>query len=431
MNDRKFKLLSTTDYVLRFLTLIVGFVFLFSGFVKAVDPMGTTIKIQDYLSSFGWEFAKPYSDFLSFLLFSTEFVVGGALVFRIFPKFFHRFALLIMLFMTPLSLYLYIANPISDCGCFGDAIKLTNGETLAKNLVLLVFVLLILKRSFLEHLGVRKLFSSLTLFILVAWIVGFGYYNQSNLPMFDFRPYKVGANIMKMKQLPEGARPDEYDYGFIYSKDGEERRFTLDNYPAKDSSWTFVRNDSELIRAGDHAIAEDFLFFSPNGEEKSDSLLSLRTPLFVVVSHDLQESNVEIGELRRLVAFAWGIGSGIVLASAAEHPQNLDWMREKEINIPDFFGDKVLLKTIIRSNPGYLLLHEGTIVGKWHAGKLPKDEDLNQILKRMRGETIKKQGVNSSLLLAVGGLVVLIGLIYWIVRNRSRHRNPRKINRYY
>ena len=211
----------------------MAIVFIFSGFVKAVDPLGTQYKIQDYLEAFGWTSLVPaFFPFLASVLQAMiEFCLGVYLLFGIRRRTTPLFMLLIMGVMTPLTLWLAIDNPISDCGCFGDAVVLTNWQTFWKNCFLLLAAVSVFKwRNCITPL-ITKRFDWLVALYTFLYILGMTLYCYRELPVFDFRPYHIGADIRKGMEIPEGAQPTVYETRFILKKDGVEKEFSLENYP--------------------------------------------------------------------------------------------------------------------------------------------------------------------------------------------------------
>ncbi|MDR1652520.1 MAG: DoxX family membrane protein, partial [Prevotellaceae bacterium] len=210
------------NVVLTVVRLLLGCVFIFSGFVKAVDPLGTAYKFQEYFAAFGDSFT--HFNFLALpfaiVLIAGEFVVGVNLIFKIYVRTTSFLALLFMLVMTGLTLWIYIMNPVTDCGCFGDALVISNSATFWKNVVLLAFAIYLFIRS----VKIRPLFMPVaqivTELVFIAAILGFMVWNLSHLPVIDFRPYKIGVNIEQEMQIPQEAPADVYDIKFIYSKDG-------------------------------------------------------------------------------------------------------------------------------------------------------------------------------------------------------------------
>ena len=226
--------------------LLLALTFILSGFVKAVDPLGTQYKINDYLGALHLRELVP--DFAtlsaSVLLSAAEFVIGICLLFAIRRRLVSRIALSVMVVMTIITLWLAIDDPISDCGCFGDALVLTNWQTFWKNVVLLLLAAIVTRWP----LDMARMISRSNQWIVlnyaalfILFIAGYCLYD---LPIFDFRPYHVGANIQEGMEVPEGAQQPQFETTFIMEKDGARKEFTLDNYP--DSTWTFI--DSKTIQ---------------------------------------------------------------------------------------------------------------------------------------------------------------------------------------
>ena len=248
--------------------LVVGLTFIFSGFVKAVDPLGTVYKLQDYAEAVGLTSIAPSLIWgqdgsgswlltaLSIALSLFEFSLGIAMLFAMKRKQTTRTTLAFMIVMTCITVWIYIANPVSDCGCFGDAIRLTNGQTLLKNIVLTALTVLTViwwerMPRLISHSNRWIVLHYSACFILVVAAL-----SLYHLPLFDFRPYHIGADIKKGMEIPEGAEQPEFKTTFIMEKNGERREFGLDDYP--DSTWTFIDSQSELIKAGYEPPIHDF-----------------------------------------------------------------------------------------------------------------------------------------------------------------------------
>ena len=216
-----------------FSRIITGIVFIFSGFVKGVDPLGSTYKFTDYFNAFHLGFLEPVALPLAVFLSSTELVLGITLLIGYRMRVTAWVLLLFMSFFTILTLILALTNPVTDCGCFGDALILTNWQTFFKNIVLMIFVLVIFTGRF-KYSTIRQ---PLTEWIVVAFFfaatVIFSLYNYMHLPVLDFRPYSIGTNIREGMTIPEGAPEDVYSTELIYKnkKTGQEKSFTLENFP--------------------------------------------------------------------------------------------------------------------------------------------------------------------------------------------------------
>jgi uncharacterized membrane protein YphA (DoxX/SURF4 family) len=371
---------NTKNNILLIARIIFGLVFLFSGFVKAVDPLGTAYKISDYLEAF----SLTSLDFLAFpaslLLIATEFTIGFNILFNIHLKASTWAASLFMLVMTPVTLYLAISNPISDCGCFGDAIVMTNWQTFYKNVVLCIILAIIAllqsqTRPWLSNFG-----ASIVTLIPILISFGISIYCYNLLPIIDFRPYKIGNNIIEGMQIPEDAPLDKYETTFFYEKDGVEQAFTLDNYPAEDSTWTFVRQESKLIEQGFVPPIHDFSIITEDGDI-TDLVLEDAGYTLLVISHKVEKASTKnIKCVKSTIANAKKAGAKVIWLTSSYTDDIDNFKSEYEIN--DTFGatDDITLKTIVRSNPGLVLIKDATVIEKWHHNSLPTKEKLNQLI---------------------------------------------------
>ena len=239
---------------------LLGVVYIFSGVVKAIDPLGTVYKIEDYLKAFGGFFSDllPLAEVAAWALIITELLLGVCMVMNVRTKWTSWIALAFYCVMTPLTLYIALTNPVSDCGCFGDAVVLTNWQTFWKNAVLIVLALALVALR--KH--VRQLWGGWMELVIVATslaaVLSFKTWTIQHLPVIDFRPYKIGNHLPTLMEYPEDAEADVYEFSFVYEKDGVEERITLDNNPKGDSTRTFVRQESKLIKKGYEPPIHDF-----------------------------------------------------------------------------------------------------------------------------------------------------------------------------
>lgn len=357
---------------------VLAVVFMFSGFVKAVDPLGTKYKIQDYIEAFGWSAFMP--DFVPFLasvlLGILEFCLGVYLFFGIRRIIAPRAVALVMALMTPLTFWLALDNPVSDCGCFGDALVLSNWETFWKNVVLLIMALVVLRW--------RKCISPLVT-VRFDWVIalyGFLYifamlvYSYRELPVFDFRPYHVGANIREGMEIPEGKKPTVYETLFVLEKDGEEKVFSLDNYP--DSTWTFVDSKTVVKEKGYEPPIQDFsVIRMEDGEDVTEQILSDKGYTFLLVSHQLDRADESaIDLINELYDYCLMYGYGFYALTSSGDEDIQRWREETGAEYPFCLVDNITLKTMIRSNPGVMLLKEGTVIKKWSVNNLPDEYEL-------------------------------------------------------
>ena len=353
---------------------VVALTFIFSGYVKAIDPLGTQYKLQDYLEVIGLSAYVPDSLTLaaSVALGGLEFCLGVLLLFAIRRRLVTRLLLLFMAVMTPVTLWLAIDNPIKDCGCFGDAVVLTNWETFYKNVVLLAATVLLYRRP----LMMPRFISRSNQWIVTTYTVLFILVSSSmslyTLPPFDFRPYHIGADIRKGMEIPEGAPQPQFETTFIMEKDGQRKEFTLDNYP--DSTWTFI--DSKTVQTAEGYVPpiHDFSIQTMDGgEDITDSVIGRKGYVFLLVAPHLEyASDSNFGEIDAIYEYSVDHGYPFYALTASMQDAVAHWRDITGAEYNFYNTDDITLKTIIRSNPGLLLLKDGVVIGKWSHNDLPK-----------------------------------------------------------
>jgi hypothetical protein len=351
--------------------IIIGLTFIFSGTVKAIDPLGFAYKFHDYFMAFNLGFLDWFSLPLAILLCTAEFAAGVSVLTGIRQKTGIWIIMILMVIFTPLTFILALTNPVSDCGCFGDAIHMTNWQTFWKNVILISLALVLYK----ERKQIRYAFSSFTEWVtisigIVVFIL-FALINLRYLPVLDFLPYKTGVKISEKMVIPEGAKIDEYNTTFIYEKDGIKKEFTLDNYPANDTTWKFVDQKSVLIKKGYQPPIHDFSINLLNGEDITQKVLSHRGYSVLMISRKMEDAGnkrLSDGFILGNYCLSNGINFYILTASGTDEVKKYD--RGLEL----CSVDETTLKTMVRANPGYILLKEGTIIGKWSWANLPEKE---------------------------------------------------------
>jgi uncharacterized membrane protein YphA (DoxX/SURF4 family) len=362
---------------------LLGLVFVFSGVVKAIDPLGTVYKIEDYLKAFGGFFTEllPLAEVAAWGLIILELLLGVCMLLNIRTQWTSWLALFFYLVMTPLTLYIALTNPVSDCGCFGDAVVLTNWQTFWKNVVLILLAILLVALR--KH--TRQLWSNwmeLVLVVLTIVVaVAFMTWTKLHLPIKDFRPYKIGNHLPTLMEYPEDAEPDQYDISFVYAKDGVEQTFTLENYPKGDSTWTFVRQESRLIKKGYEPPIHDLEILNADYEDLTWDILESEEPVTLVVMYDLakadksQIAKVEAlasnlspfasssdtlpleGELEGAFYILTGSGTNDIINFCLEYPALSDYICT---------CDPVTLKTIVSANPGVIVVQNGIVIDKYN-----------------------------------------------------------------
>ena len=369
-NSNKNQSLETAGNVLLQISrFLLGGVFIFSGFVKAIDPLGFTYKIEDYLRAFGGIFESFSVIALpaAILLSTIELLIGLNFVFSVQLKRTSLLALIFMLVMTPLTLYIALKNPVTDCGCFGDALVISNWATFYKNLVLITLVALMLNfhTKIRSHLVPSMQWVAVGVFVFIG--MSLSVYSYRHLPLIDFRPYKIGVNIPAAMILPDNAPSDKYETTFLYSKDGQIKEFTLENYPKGDSSWVFVDQKSVLLSKGYQPPVHDFSIVNGKFEDITEKVLYNPGYTYLLTMYDLaktSEKGAKKAELIYQMALKSGTAFYALTASSDADIQN--FKQKTGVTYPFCKTDPITLKTIIRGNPGLVLIKKGTVVGKWN-----------------------------------------------------------------
>jgi len=420
MNEKAKKIAAETGRIL------IGCVFIFSGFVKAVDPLGSAYKFGDYFTAFGMPWLNALTLPASFILSGLEFLLGVFILAGIYRKGTSLLILLFMIFMTVLTFYLALENPVSDCGCFGDALVISNWETFFKNIILSIFAIII----FIWKKYITPLFSIRSYWMVglysTLFIFGVSVYCYVNLPIIDFRPYKIGVNISESMNIPEGAPQDEYSTVFIYEKDGVKQEFTLENYPADDPEWTFVDSKSELIKKGYTPPIHDFTITTLEGDDITDIVLEDTSYTFLLISYKLEKANdSNVDNINEIYDFSQQYNYPFYCLTASEDKQINNWIENTGAEYPICTTDEITLKTIIRSNPGLLLLKKGSIVNKWPQRDLPQNELLKAPLNQtILGETPPNREMEKTLT-AAG--ILFIPLIVISISDFLYFRRKKKI----
>jgi triosephosphate isomerase len=291
--------------------------------------------------------------------------------------------MLLMIIFTPLTFILALTNPVSDCGCFGDAIQLTNWQTFGKNVVLIILAtFLFVNRNKVINVIEPKAEWAFTATMAMIFVL-FALYNLRYLPVIDFLPYKTDVNIAENMAIPEGATPDKYETTFIYEKDGVRKEFDLKNYPADDTSWIFVDQRSVLLEKGYEPSIHDFTLTSQAGENLTEEILSYDGMSLFMISKKLAEASKK----RILKGFDLGtycMNKGIrFYVLTASGPEEI---KNHETGQQFCTVDETTLKTMVRTNPGYILLENGVIKGKWSWANVPEGEWFGSRKKEDRSQ---------------------------------------------
>ena len=344
--------------------------FLFSGFVKANDPLGTVYKLEDYFSAWGITgIPELFVLMLAIGIALFEFVLGVYLFFGMRRKWVSRITLVFMACMTLLTVYIAIANPVSDCGCFGDAIVLTNVQTLLKNIVLLGAAIVVFRWYRLQpHLINTKVYWIVST-IFSLGLLAYAVYCLYALPIIDFRPYKVGTDLRKMVEVPEEQRP-QFEVTVVYEKDGKTLELSIDD-DDPDSTWTYVETKRKQISGASQQIINDF-YLEYGDEDVTNDILANEGYTMLLCAPDLQTADESImDKINDLYDYAQANDIMFYCLTASDETARNRWADYTGAEYLFCTADERTLKTMVRSNPGLILLHDGQVVRKWSRWNFP------------------------------------------------------------
>lgn len=370
-----------TKYIVEIARVIVGLTFLFSGFVKTIDPLGSAYKIEDYLIAFHFPALLSWAFPLAVSLCVAEISIGFFILLGIYRKWTSRILILFMLVMTPLTLYLALKNPVKDCGCFGDAFVISNWETFFKNIFLSIcsIAITLLWRQ-ITPIYSKKTAKYVAVFLILSGVL-LSLYNVIYRPLIDFRPYKIGAHIPGLMQ-EDASNGAQFENVFVYEKDGKKRTFSETNYPWQDSTWTFVEMNTKMVKEGKAPQIEDFdiVLLRKNdstktwekGNDITGEILSNTSYTLLMIAYQLPEmSESQFLKLKDIHAFAVEHQFSFYCLTASSLPKIDAWEHQNNTGFLFCHADERTLKTIIRSNPGLVLIKNGTIINKWDKSSIP------------------------------------------------------------
>lgn len=366
--------------------VVVGLLFIFSGLIKANDPMGFGYKLQEYFEVFHISFLHNYATALAIFLCTLEIILGALLLLGLWSVRVAWGLLLIIIFFTFLTFYSAFFEVVTSCGCFGDAIPLTPWQSFSKDLVLLAMILLIFKRKDqIQPLIKKEPAQKFIAVLVVVASLGFGLYTTNFLPVLDFLPYKVGNNIPQLMIVPPGAPQDEYEitYTLKNKQSSETQKMTDKEYLKteiwKDKNWEIVGEpESKLIKKGFDLKIKDLKITDSQGTDYNAELLENPFYNLVIVAYDLSKADQQaIGDLNALAINAaenFNIRTVFLTSNSVQDAELFS--KKNQLVMEVFFADAIPLKSMVRSNPGLILLKGGTVVNKWHYNNLPSYEYL-------------------------------------------------------
>lgn len=354
--------------------ILLGLLFIYSGFVKGVDPVGTEYRIVDYFIAFGTEWAIPLALPLSIIMNTVEFVLGVLLLLNISMQITSWLVMLMMAFFTMVTLNDAMYSPVPDCGCFGDALVISNWQTFYKNLVIDALLLIVfLSRNRVNRWFKLKVEWAILMVSIFAFIV-FEVYNIRHLPVIDFRDWKVGNKMVNDNPLPM-----KYYLTYKNKDTGEEKEYLSPNYPYSDSIWMSQWEFIEQRFVDPNPLLHDLRIEDENGNDYTDQIIANPGYQFILIAFDLNSANLK--NFDQVVEISnednesrW---SFVVLTSSL--PEEVSQFKENNLPYTDyFFADDITMMAMIRSNPGLLLLKNGVIQGKWHYNDFPSVSEIEQ-----------------------------------------------------
>ncbi len=365
-------------FLRNFSRLLVGLVFIFSGIVKGVDPLGTAYRIEDYFIAYGTEWAIPLALFLSVFLSTIEFILGISLLFNAAIKKTSWILFPLMIFFTLLTMVDAIWEPVPDCGCFGDAIKLTNWETFYKNIVLIILTAIIFfgRKKFKPPSAFLYSFTVLT--VSVIGFVWFSNYNINHLPVIDFREWKVGNDM-----VPEGGGEAKVYLTYKNNITGEEQELISSDLPWQDTvwmaEWEFVDqriDDSEVLKA------HELMLESSEGEDQTEVFIENPDFQFLLIAYDMDKADKDaFDKAKSLFIEADTEGYSFIVVTSSL-PEVVEMYREELLldeHLEFYYADDIVLKTMVRANPGLILMKDGIVIEKWHYNDFPDYQEVKEI----------------------------------------------------
>lgn len=396
--------------------IVVGITFIFSGLVKLIDPVGTMYKIDDYLAVMNMTALQPLSIIASVALALAEFILGINTLLGSYLRTTPKLLLVFMTLMTPLTLYLAIANPIADCGCFGDAVILTNWQTFAKNVVLLLLVLFLFKYYTKAKSVFHREVQALTVIwgiVYAAFVVWFAF---TYMPILDFRPYKLGTDI---RAAYYGDDMPDTEYQFVYEREGVQQTFALDNLPDESQGWTFVERKQVGAKLVVKATsAADYFVVYDGNKDVTENILEQDGYVFIMLSPNLAKANDNhIDKIHELYDYCLLYGYPFYAVTASTPAEIDEWLDNTGGEYPFLFMDKTSIVTIARGNPYMLILKDGVIYHKYPISQLPEEAQLDRPFDQVEYHgTQAVYNERARVLFLVLALVVPILVLYFTER---------------
>jgi uncharacterized membrane protein YphA (DoxX/SURF4 family) len=370
------------NILIQFSRIFVGVLFIISGFIKANDTIGFSYKLEEYFEVFHMPVFIPWAVGLAMFICIFEIIVGVALLIGAYAYLNAWLLLLMIVFFTLLTGYSAITNKVTDCGCFGDAIKLEPVQSFYKDLILLAFIIII----FIGYRQIKPLFNkgieSIALFVCTLVVTAFTFYTYMFLPKIDFLPYKVGNNILKFMEIPADAPKDSVLMVFVYEKDGKQMEILMDEIAKVDDTYKFIERKDKLIKKGFTPAIHDFNIYDANGVEVTNDLLLDTSYKLVITQRDIHKSR-KIESQMRALAEAWNksVQTKIWGITSTSLDEVEVYRHENQLPYLYYTMDGTPIKSMVRSSPGIMLMKGSTVVKKWSSYNFPTFETVQKYMK--------------------------------------------------
>lgn len=386
---------SKPDILLWISRLFVGVLFIFSGLIKANDPMGFGYKLEEYFHVFHLTIFNDYSTWIAIIICAFEIILGALLLLGIAKRSIAWGLLLLIIFFTFLTFYSAFFNVVTSCGCFGDAIPLTPWQSFSKDLVLLVFISIIfIKRNKITLLFKNSSTNTALKYLVVILSFGFGIYTYKYLPVIDFLPYKVGNKLPDLMKIPEGAQQDVYEhiYTLKNKESGQTKKMNDKEYMGQkvweDENWEIIGEpESRLVKKGYQIAIPDLIISDIEGNNVTQEIIENPYYNFIVTSTNVSQlSSSDINKLDKInqtikdLSIDYNLRAILLTASASS---DISYLNDQlDLVLETFYADIIPLKSMVRSNPGVMLLQNGVVIQKWSKETFPSKEELiNKYLK--------------------------------------------------
>ena len=366
--------------LIRILQVIFALTFIFSGVAKCIDPTGTSLKFNEYLLYFGFDYLTDFTMGLAWLLSIVEFYIGFSLLMGRAIRSSLFFGVCMMLIFTPLTLWLACTDAIQDCGCFGDALHLTNWQTFYKNVVLDVMLVLFIWRRRDMYVLLGKTNYTFYFYWCLLLMIGLCCVGTFREPFIDFRPYHPGINVAQSvlgAARSDASSAENIVYTCIYERNGERKEFPLEELPDEEDGWEFVET-VEHVAASENKVADsadvseeekivplDFFARTPDGDLFTEELLNKEGYSILLLSPSLDKaSQHDLDRIEQLYEYAQDNQYPFYCLTARDTAQVSSWVYNTGAEYPFLFTDAQIVETITRANPGVLLLRDGVLCWK-------------------------------------------------------------------